>query len=73
VEATINFRLPAEEKSLIQSYAKFHGISVAAAVRSAIIERIEDDEDMRDYEVAMANPNPEFYTMEEIKQMYGIE
>lgn len=46
---SFSIRLTAEEKSLAESYAKIHAISVGEAFKRALFERIEDE-----YDIAMA-------------------
>ena len=46
---SFSIRLTAEEKSLAESYAKVHAISVGEAFKRALFERIEDE-----YDIAVA-------------------
>ncbi len=46
---SFSIRLTAEEKSLAESYAKIHSISLGEAFKQALFERIEDE-----YDVAVA-------------------
>lgn len=43
---SFSIRLTAEEKSLAESYAKIHGISMGEAFKKALFERIEDEYDV---------------------------
>lgn len=43
---SFSIRLTAEEKSLAESYAKVHAISVGEAFKRALFERIEDEYDI---------------------------
>lgn len=47
---SFSIRLTSEEKSLVESYAKLHAISVEEAFKRALFERIEDE-----YDVAVAS------------------
>jgi len=47
-----SIRLTPEEKSLSESYAKLHSISVGEAFKRALFERIEDEYDVVVYEQA---------------------
>lgn len=47
---SFSIRLTAEEKSLAESYAKIHAISMGEAFKRALFERIEDE-----YDVAIAD------------------
>lgn len=54
---SFSIRLTAEEKSLAESYAKIHAISVGEAFKRALFERIEDE-----YDIAVAKEAYEEYT-----------
>lgn len=43
---SFSIRLTDEEKSLADSYAKIHGISLGEAFKNALFERIEDEYDV---------------------------
>lgn len=45
-----SIRLTDEEKSLAESYARLHSISLAEAFKRALFEKIEDE-----YDIAIAN------------------
>lgn len=46
---SFSIRLTAEEKSLAESYARLHAVSVGEAFKRALFERIEDE-----YDIAVA-------------------
>lgn len=43
---SFSIRLTAEEKSLAESYAKLHSLSVGEAFKRALFEKIEDEYDI---------------------------
>lgn len=47
---SFSIRLTAEEKSLAESYARLHSLSVGEAFKRELFERIEDE-----YDIAVAN------------------
>ena len=47
---SFSIRLTTEEKSLAESYAKLHSMSVGEAFKKALFEKIEDE-----YDIAIAN------------------
>lgn len=47
---SFSIRLTAEEKSLAESYAKIHSLSLGEAFKKALFERIEDE-----YDIAVAD------------------
>lgn len=46
---SFSIRLTAEEKSLAESYAKIHSMSLGEAFKKALFERMEDE-----YDIALA-------------------
>lgn len=46
---SFSIRLSAEEKSLAESYAKLHALSLGEAFKKALFEKIEDE-----YDIAIA-------------------
>lgn len=43
----ISVRVSAEDKALFQKYAKMHGLSLSEFVRQTVMERIEDEYDLK--------------------------
>ena len=74
MDTTLTFRVTDEQKSLIESFATMRGCSVGEAVRSAILEQIEDWEDSLELEQAIqdAGDSPAFYTLDEVMAKHGI-
>lgn len=72
---TISIRLNAEDEKLIRQYAADKGKSVSSIVRDAVLERIEDEYDLRMAEAALEEfeKNPVTYSHAEVKKMFGIE
>lgn len=65
---TISLRLNTADSELVKAYAKMNGISVSELLRRSVMERIEDEFDLKAYEQAMAEyrKNPVTYTLEEV-------
>lgn len=53
---SFSIRLSADEKSLAESYAKLHSMSLSEAFKKALFEKIEDE-----YDVAVAREAHEEY------------
>ena len=72
---TISVRLNDKDTELIKSYAELNNISLSDLVRNAILEKIEDEYDLKCYYDAMEEykKNPKTYTMEEVKKELGID
>lgn len=70
----VSLRMTEEEKRLAESYAKIHGISVSEAIKRAFFEKIEDEFDIAEAEIALKDfeKDPTTYTLDEIRKKYGI-
>ncbi len=60
---------------LFKSYAEIHGLSLSELFRQSVLERIEDEFDLKAYEAALEEykKNPVSYTHAEICQMLEVE
>ena len=56
------------DSELVKAYAEMNGISVSELLRRSVMERIEDEFDLKAYEEAMAEyrKNPVTYSLEEV-------
>lgn len=65
---TISLRLSNEDSQLIKAYAALQGVSVSELVRSTVLEKIEDEFDLKTYEKAMEEykKDPVTYSHEEV-------
>lgn len=72
---TISLRLSNEDTMLFKKYAEMNGISVSELVRQSVLERIEDEYDLKAYEHAIAEykKNPITYSHEEVARMLNLE
>lgn len=71
---SFSIRLTTEEKSLAESYAKLHSLSIGEAFKKALFEKIEDEYDIavaeeayREYEA-----NPKTYSHREEGEFLGL-
>ncbi len=71
---TISLRLNDADTMLIKKYAEMNGMSVSDLVRQSVLERIEDEFDLKAYETALAEyrANPVTYTMEDMEKELGL-
>lgn len=71
---TISLRLSDEDTELFKKYAQMNGISVSELVRQSVIERIEDEYDLKLYEEAMKEyqKNPVTYSLNEVEKELGL-
>lgn len=72
---TISLRLNDEDNMLFKRYAEMHGISVSELVRQSVLEKIEDEYDLKAYEEAMEDfkKNPITYTLDEVEKELGLK
>lgn len=71
---SISIRLNEQENEMIKTFAKINNMSVSEFIRKAVMERIEDEIDLQDYQKAMADfkKNPVTYSMEELAKELGL-
>lgn len=72
---TVSVRLNEKDEKLFKKYAEIHGMSLSDLFRNSVMERIEDEFDLKCYEEAMAEyeKDPVTYTHEEIGKMLGLK
>ena len=73
MDITIN--VSDEDTLLVEKYAFQHGLTVSEYVRQAVMEKIEDEYDLKCYEKAMEVflADPTTYTCDEIGRMLGLD
>ncbi len=71
---TISVRLNDKDTKLIKAYADMNNISISDLIRNAVIEKIEDEFDLKCYYKAMEEykNNPKTYTHEEVREMMEL-
>ncbi|MHC1761636.1 MAG: type II toxin-antitoxin system RelB family antitoxin [Negativicutes bacterium] len=71
---TISLRLSDKETVLFKKYAELKNLSVSELIRQTVMERIEDEYDLKAYEKAMAEyrENPVAYSHEEVRRMLEL-
>ena len=73
--AVTSVRLTEEESGLIRSYCAIHGISMSDALKRALIERIEDEFDLAEFESAKKRYEEKHvsYSLEEVRKELGLK
>ena len=71
---TVSVRLNKQDEILIKKYAELNNMSLSDLIRNAVIEKIEDEYDLKAYEKSMEEykKNPKTYTLEEMKKELNI-
>lgn len=72
---TVSVRLNKDDEKLIKAYAHINNISLSDLIRNAVIEKIEDEYDLKCYYDALKEhkKNPKTYTIEEVKKELELE
>lgn len=72
---TISVRLSEEDTKLIKAYAEMNNTTLSDLIRNAIIEKIEDEYDLKCYEKAIEEykKNPVTYIHEQVAQLLELE
>ena len=72
---TISLRLNDEDALLIKKYAQLHGMTVSELVRQTVLERIENEYDLKSYEEAMKafHEDPVTYSLDEVEKELGLK
>lgn len=72
----ISVRVSAEDKALFEKYAKMHGLSLSEFVRQTVMERIEDEYDLKlleAYEAERRAGNVRTRPIEELWNELGLD
>lgn len=72
---TISLRFNENDAQLIKAYASLHGMSVSEFIRTSVLDRIEDEHDLKAYDTAMEEyrKDPVSFSHKEIMQMLAKE
>lgn len=70
--STVTIRLDSSEKQLISNYAKTFGMSISEFVRDSVLDKIEDELDLKDWYKAKEafEANPVTLSAEDIAKKY---
>ena len=71
----ISLNLNEQDSVLFQKYAEQKNMSVAELIRAIVLEKIEEELDLKAYEKAMEefHKNPVTYSLEEVKKELELE
>ena len=72
---TISVRLNKEDKELFRKYAELNGMTLSDMIRNAVLEKIEDEYDLKCYEDAIKEykKNTVTYSHEEVARILELE
>lgn len=70
----ISVRFSEQDEAIVKAYANLNNISLSDFIRNAVLEKIEDEYDLKVYEKAMEEhrKNPVTYTLDEVeREIFG--
>ena len=72
---TVSLRLSDDEMLLIKEYAELNKMSVSDLIRRTVIERIEDEYDLKMFNAAIKEyqKNPVTYSLDEVEKELGLQ
>ena len=72
---TFSLRLSDQDSALIKKYAELNKMSVSELLRQSVMERIEDEYDLKIYNKAMEEyrKNPVTYSLDEVEKELGLK
>lgn len=73
--ATISLRIPDEDLQVLKAYAKFHNKTSSEIIRSTMIEKIEDEYDLKvieEYEKEKKAGTLKTYPIEKLWSEFGL-
>lgn len=71
---TINLRINDEDNKLVRDYAKANNMTISNLIRNSVLEKIEDDIDLKLYNLAMEEhkENPQDISFDEMMKDLGF-
>lgn len=71
---TISLRLSEQDALLIKKYAEINGLSISELVRQAVLEKIENEFDVKAYKDAMNQLKKDntTYSLSEVEKKLGL-
>ncbi len=72
---TISLRLNDQDAQLIKNYAQLNGLSVSELIRESVLERIENEYDLRAYDLAMSEFEEDLitYSLDQVEKELGLQ
>ena len=72
---TVSVRLNAQDEKLFRDYAKSNNITMSELFRNAVLEKIEDEYDLKVYQEAIEEyrRNPVTYSFDEVRTHFGLD
>ena len=71
----VSLRVSEQEKTWMEGYAKFHGVNLSDAIKTAFFEKLEDEYDLktiREYEDEKRVAAARYFSLDEVKTELGL-
>jgi len=68
----VSVRMSEDEQAALKSFADFHGMPLSTLLKETLLERMEDEYDVRLAESALAEDDGTRYTLADMRKRYGL-
>ena len=68
----VSVRMTDDEHVALKAFASFYGVPISTLLKETLIERMEDEYDIRLAEEALAEDDGTRFTLSEMRQRYGL-
>lgn len=70
--STMTMRIDEEDAAIVRKYAEFEGKTISDFIRDAVLEKIEDQQDLEALRAAVADDNGERRTHAQVLEELGL-
>ena len=70
--STMTMRIDEEDAAIVRKYAEFEGKTISDFIRDAVLEKIEDQQDLETLRAAVADDNGERRTHAQVLEELGL-
>ncbi|WP_026430595.1 type II toxin-antitoxin system RelB family antitoxin [Schaalia georgiae] len=70
--STMTMRIDEEDAAIVRKYAEFEGKTISDFIRDAVLEKIEDQQDLEALRATVADDNGERHTHAQVLEELGL-
>lgn len=70
--STMTMRIDEEDAAIVRKYAEFEGKTISDFIRDAVLEKIEDQQDLEALRATVADDNGERHTHTQVLEELGL-
>ena len=70
--AVTSVRMTDDEQAALKAFADFHGVPLSTLLKETLLERMEDEYDVKLAEEALAEDDGTRYTLADMRARYGL-